>query len=84
MEKLYTAQEIAEIIRCSLYTARRKITSGEFGETYNSGKQHFVYESGLQAYLKSRTSAPIPYAKHLGGGCAPKRKKVLPGKLTFI
>ncbi len=84
MEKLYTAQEVAEIIRCSPYTARKKINSGQFGETYNNGKQHFVYESGLQAYLKQRTCVPTPYIKHLGGGNVRKRKQTTLGKLTFL
>lgn len=84
MEKLYTAQMIAEIIPKSVYTIREMILSGKFGETYNDGRQHLVYESELKKHLERHTSRSTPYPRNYSSGRSRKKLDSEPIKLKDI
>lgn len=53
MEKIYTLQEVAEILRVSTRTVTRRVSSGEL-EGYREGIMWRVPESSLRAYLEKR------------------------------
>lgn len=73
MTKLYTVQEVAEILHKQPCTVRDMLKRGEFGDTYNDGRQHLIYESELKAHLSRKTGPPVSYHRNLGGGKAVKR-----------
>ena len=50
-EKLYTTEQAAELLQCSLSTIRRRIKSGEL-KALKSGKLLRIPESSLQELLK--------------------------------
>ncbi len=63
-------------------TIRRKITSGEFGETLNDGRSHMVSEKGLQSYIKAHTG-PAHYERHYSTGAKCKAKHQPLKRLTL-
>lgn len=54
-EKLYTTEQAAELLQCSLSTIRRRIKSGEL-KALKSGKLLRIPESSLQELLKPTQS----------------------------
>lgn len=55
-EKLYTTEQAAELLQCSLSTIRRRIKSGEL-KALKSGKLLRIPESSLQELLKPTTQS---------------------------
>ncbi len=53
--KYYKTAELAEILPLSARSLRRKIKTGEFGETLNVGGMHLVSEDGLRHYISEHT-----------------------------
>lgn len=59
MEKLITVEEVAEILRCTNFTIRRKIKAGLI-PAYRNGKGFLIPESGLMVYLESNRISNVP------------------------
>ena len=55
-EKLYSTEQAAELLQCSLSTIRRRIKSGEL-KALKSGKLLRIPESSLQELLKPTTQS---------------------------
>ena len=55
-KKLYTTEQAAELLQCSLSTIRRRIKSGEL-KALKSGKLLRIPESSLQELLKPTTQS---------------------------
>lgn len=73
-EKHYSAKMIAEVIPRPVSTIREWIVAGKFGNTVNDGKQHYVKESDLLAWIERHTGEPVTYTRALGGGKARQKK----------
>ena len=82
MDKLYTAREVGEILHRKPCTIRDMIRRGEFGETYNDGREHLIYESELKAHMSRKTGPATTYVRNLGGGRQPKKTQYIPKKLS--
>ena len=52
MEKFYTLPEIADILRCSVPTIRRRIKAGTLRAVKNGGV-YLISESALNSYLQT-------------------------------
>lgn len=55
MEKLYTTEEIADILNYDVQTIRRFIREGKI-PAYKVGKEYRVEENHLKKYLKGEVS----------------------------
>lgn len=51
MEKLYTIPEVAQELKCSVTTIRRRIKSGEL-KTCRNGKLYLITQSQLDSFLQ--------------------------------
>ena len=82
MTKLYTVQEVAEILHKKPCTVREMVKRGEFGDTYNDGRQHLIYENELADHMARKTGTAVSYHRNFGGGKAAKKNRCPARKLV--
>ena len=63
-EKLYTTDEIAEILRCHPQTIRRKIRQGKIQAIFG-GKSFLISESSLREYMDDMSLTMEPKQSHV-------------------
>ena len=55
MEKIYTVEEMAEILNMNINSLRIKIRDGEFkGYIFKTGKRYMIKESDLNAWIEEQ------------------------------
>lgn len=55
MDKYYSTEELAGALHVTTRFIREEIKRGEFGETLNTSRHHFVSESNLKTYIARHT-----------------------------
>ena len=63
-EKLYTVQQAADALQCSLSTIRRRIKSGEL-KAIKSGQILRIPESSIREMMQPTTATIIVFSIHL-------------------